>query len=117
MFGKLAHLGILAVEDLCDFHTGKVLRQIRVDVRSTVFYFPVCSSREFAENNREQHDKRHEAEHHQRQLIVQKQHRNQNTDDHEEVLQKIDQKVGEHQRNRVRIVCRSRDKLSDRNLI
>ena len=65
----------------------------------------------------EQHDNRHEAEHHQRQLIVQKQHRNQNTDDHEEVLQKIDQKVGEHQRNRVRIVCRSRDKLSDRNLI
>ena len=41
LVGKLRAFSILAVEDLCDFHTGKVLRQIRIDVRSTAFIFVV----------------------------------------------------------------------------
>ena len=81
------------------------------------FYFPVCSSREFAENNREQHDKRHEAEHHQRQLIVERQHGDQDAEDDKDVLGQRDQQVREHHRDSVCIVRHAGDELADRNLV
>lgn len=84
---------------------------------SAVLYLPVGLSRESPENHGKQNDEGHKAEHHQRQLHVQKEHGRQNTEDHKKVLQKVYQKVGKHQGDRIGIVGGTGDKFSHRNLI
>ena len=80
---ELRHFFVLAAEDLGDLDAGKILRQVGVDIRRRVLDLAVGAAGEFAENDRENHDERHKAQHHQRQLIVQGQHGHENAEDDE----------------------------------
>ena len=114
---ELRHFFILAAENLRDLDTGKIFRQVGVDIRRRVLDLAVGAAGEFAENHRENHDERHKAQHHQRQLIVEGQHGDENAEDDEDVLGQRDQQVREHHRDSVRVVGHAGDELADRDFV
>ena len=82
---------------------GKVLRKKDVDGSRAVFDAAIRAAREFAENQRKQHDERDKAENHQRQFVVENQHRRQHAEHHKHILDQVYDDVGEHLRNRLRV--------------
>ena len=94
-----------------------MLRQVGVDVGGRVLDLAVGPAGELAEDDRKNHDERHKAEHHQRQLIVERQHGDQDAEDDKDVLGQRDQQVREHHRDSVRIVRHAGDELADGNLV
>ena len=69
------------------------------------------------EDDREDHDEGHKAEHHQGQLVVQAEHGHQNAQNDKAVLGQLDQEVGEHHGDGVGIVGHSGDQLAHRDLV
>ena len=59
---------------------------------------------ELAENQGEDHHKRHEAQHHQRQCVIDQQHGSEYADDHHGIFGQGDQNVGEHKGDGVGVV-------------
>ena len=80
---------LLAVEDLNDFHSRKVFGEEDIDVGRAVLYLTVSAAREFTEDHGEEHDEGHEAENYERQHIVEQEHRTENTEDDEDVFDKV----------------------------
>ena len=114
---ELRHLLVLAAKDLRDLDAGQILRQVGVDVGGRILDLAVGPAGELAEDDRKNHDERHKAEHHQCQLIVERQHGDQDAEDDEDVLGQRDQQVREHHRDSVRIVRHAGDELADGNLV
>ena len=96
LFEEFLHFGVLAVEDLCDLHSREVFGKICVDVRRLVLHGAENAARERAENDGEQHEERDKAQDHQRQHVVEQQHRREHTDDDEDVSYHVHEDVGEH---------------------
>ena len=113
LFPEFLHLHLLPVKNLGDLDAGKILGQIGVDIRGTVLHFSVSASGKLAENHRKQHNKRHKAEDHQRQLIAQHEHRRKHADNHEYIFHEIDQQIGKHHGDRVGVVGHAGHKLAD----
>ena len=97
LFVELTFLRLLAVKNLSDFDAGKIFGKIGVYIGRSVFNLSVCSARELAEDNGEKHYERRNAQHHQRQFIVQEKHCNKDARQHEKVLHKIHKQRREHQ--------------------
>ena len=114
---ELRHLLVLAAKDLRDLDAGQILRQVGVNVGGRVLDLAVGPAGELAEDDRKNHDERHKTEHHQRQLIVERQHGDQDAEDDKDVLGQRDQQVREHHRDGVRIVRHAGDELADGNLV
>ena len=111
---ELGFLSLLAVEDLDYLHAGQVFREEGVDVCRRVLDLSVGAAGELSEYDGEEHDERHKAHDHERQLIVQAEHRREHAYYHEAVLDEVDENVREHHRDGVGIVCDAGYELSDR---
>ena len=73
-FQKFFHFPIFLIENLGNFHTRQIFRQVGIDVRGGIADTAVNFTGEFAKIHRKQHHKGHKAQHHQRQGIVDHQH-------------------------------------------
>ena len=82
-----------------------------------VLHLAVGPAGELAEDDREENDEGHKAEHHQGQLVVQTEHRRQNAQNDESVLGQVDQQVGKHHGDGVGVVGHTGDQLAHRDLI
>ena len=114
---EILHLGVLAAKDLGHLDARKILRQVGVDVGGRVLELAVGSPGELAEDDREDHDEGHKAEHHQGQLVVQADHCDQDAEDDEAVLGQLHQQIGEHHRDGIGVVGHTGDQLAHRDLI
>ena len=104
LFNKLVHLGILAVEDLGNLHTGKVFRKVGVDIGVAILYLAVSPTRELAEDNGKQHDKWHKAQNHQSKQVVDGNHHYHNAHNNKAVLHQVYKHTCKHLRDCVGIV-------------
>lgn len=111
---ELGFLSLLTVEDLDYLHAGQVFGEEGVDVCRRVLDLSVGAAGEFSEYDGEEHDERHKAHDHERQLIVQAEHRREHAYYHEAVLDEVDEDVREHHRDGVGIVRYAGYELSDR---
>ena len=100
-----------------DLDAGQVFGQIGIDIGGRVLELAVGAAGELAEDDREDHDEGHKAEHHQRQLVVQAEHGHQNAQNDKAVLGQLNQEVGEHHGDGVGIVGHSGDQLAHRDLV
>ena len=114
---KLVKLSCFSVEYLSDLYTREILREEGVDIRRRILYLAVSSARELSEYHSEEHYKGNEAKHHQRELIIKTKHRCKYAYDDKAILHEVNEKVGEHHRNRVGIVRYSRNQLTYRDLM
>jgi len=114
---EVLHLLVLPAKDLSDLDAGQVFGQIGIDIGGRVLELAVGAAGELAEDDREDHDEGHKAEHHQRQLVVQAEHGHQNAQNDKAVLGQLDQEVGEHHGDGVGIVGHSGDQLAHRDLV
>ena len=110
---KIAHLFILAVEDLNDLHARKVFGKESIDIGRAVLDLAVRATGEFTENERKEHDEGNEAKHHQRQCVVQDEHRNENAEDDEKVFDEVYENVREHHGNGRGVVRDAGHELAD----
>ena len=78
--------------------------KVGVDVRGPILHPAVGPAGELAEDHGEQHDEGHEAEDHQRQLVVEGDHGRQHADDDEHVLDQVHEEAGEHEGDGVGVV-------------
>ena len=114
---ELRQLPALLVEDLCDLHAGEILGKVGVHIRPGVVDAAVDVPGELLEDDGEEHQKGHKAQHHQRQRIVQDQHGTQHTQNHQGVLDQGDQNIGEQIADGIGVVGDSRHQLAHGNLI
>ena len=117
LLAELLHFLVLAAKDLGDLDAREVLGKIGIDVGRGIFHLAVSPAGELAEDDREDDDERHKAEHHQGQLIVEAEHRHQNAQNDERVLGQVDQQVCKHHRDGVGVVGHAGDQLAHRDLI
>ena len=114
---EVLHLLVLPAKDLGDLDAGQVFGQIGIDIGGRVLELAVGAAGELAEDDREDHDEGHKAEHHQRQLVVQAEHGHQNAQNDKAVLGQLDQEVGEHHGDGVGIVGHAGDQLAHGDLV
>ena len=117
LLAEVLHLLVLPAKDLGDLDAGQVFGQIGIDIGGRVLELAVGAAGELAEDDREDHDEGHKAEHHQRQLVVQAEHGHQNAQNDKAVLGQLDQEVCEHHGDGVGIVGHSGDQLAHRDLV
>ena len=117
LLAELLHLFVLTAKDLGDLDAREVLGKIGIDVGGGILHFAVGTAGELAEDDRKNHDERHEAEHHQGQGVVQTEHRRQNAQNDEGVLGQVDQEVGEHHGDGVGVVGHTSDQLAHRDVV
>ena len=114
---EISHFFVLAVEDLNDLHAGKIFGKERIDIGRSVFYLAVCAARKLTENKRKENDKGNEAKHHQRQHIVEDEHRNEDAEDDKEVFDEVDQNIGKHHGNGGGVVRNTGYELTDGHFV
>ena len=117
LFQEFIQLAPLLVENLRDLDAGEVFGQVGVDVGGAVLHLAEHSPGELAENDREKNHKGNEAQHHQRQLVVEQQHGHQHADDDKNVFDHGDQDIGKHHGNGVGIVGNAGHQLAHGNLV
>ena len=103
LLAELGHLLVFPAKDLGHFDAREVFGKIGIDVGRGVFHLAVSPAGELAEDDREDDDERHKAEHHQGQLIVEAEHRHQNAQNDERVLGQVDQQVCKHHRDLIEL--------------
>ena len=117
LLGELGELLLFAVEDLRDLHAREVLGEEGIDVGRAVLDTTVGAARELAEDDRKKQDKGNETQHHQRQEVVEAEHRHEHADDDKGVLDEVDDDVGKEHRDGARIVGHTSDELPYGNVI
>ena len=117
LFAEVRHLLVLPAKDLGDLDAGQILGKIGVDIGGRVLELAVGPAGELAEDDREEHDEGHKAEHHQGQLVVQADHRGEDAQDDEAVLSQLHQQIGEHHRDGVGVVGHTGDQLAHGDLV
>ena len=110
---KLLRLALFPVKHLGNLHTGEVLGKEGVNVGCSVLNTAICLTGELTEDDCEENDEGYEAKHHQGKQVVQAKHSHEHAHDDEAVLDKVNEKVGEHHRDCTGIVTYTGNKLTN----
>ncbi len=116
-FQEVLHFAFFLVEDLGDLDTGKVFRQVGVQVSGGIAYTTMNFTGEFTEDNSEENNEWNEAENHQGQCIVQHQHGTQYTEDYHGILSQGNDDIGEHIRNSIWVIADTGYQLANRDVV
>jgi hypothetical protein len=105
VFGfKLLLLSLLSVEYLDYLHSREIFREENVNVRGAVLDLAVCAAGEFTEDEGKENNEGNKAKDHQREHVVEHEHRRKHAYDDKAVLDEVYHYIGKRDGYRIGIV-------------